>query len=211
MEKTTPLSVSPIVVFSKTINQTQLGEMLKLPPNVVKYLKDENIISWKKDGKQTLFDETSIKEFQKTFNRDDYLTKRECSKKLNRWEFTSFRDSRRNIYFHPLRIYINTKTLINGSFDIPKEYQLKIKKFGDTKYVLRTSFAKTLNWLRKINNDLHPKLSKERKEELYKLYEAKLEEKKERIKNINKNSGIKLTKIQIANRFGPHNFKIGKR
>lgn len=207
MEKTTPLSVSPIVIFSKTINQTQLGKMLKLPPNVVKYLKDENIISWKKDGKQTLFDETSIKEFQKTFNRDDYLTKRECSKKLNRWEFTSFRDSRRNIYFHPLRIYINTKTLINGSFDIPKEYQLKIKKFGDTKYVLRTSFAKTLNWLRKIKNNLHPKLTQEQSERIYQL----CLDRKEKIKNHNNGKKIKLNFIQMAQRFGSHNFKIGKK
>ena len=207
MEKTTPLSVSPIVIFSKTINQTQLGEMLKLPPNVVKYLKDENIISWKKDGKQTLFDETSIKEFQKTFNRDDYLTKRECSKKLNRWEFTSFRDSRKNIYFHPLRIYINTKTLINGSFDIPKEYQLKIKKFGDTKYVLRTSFAKTLNWLRKIKNNLHPKLTQEQSERIYQL----CLDRKEKIKNHNNGKKIKLNFIQMAQRFGSHNFKIGKK
>lgn len=202
MEKPTPHQKT-----NQNINQTELRKILNLPQKVISYIQNENIISWEKDGKQILFDENSITEFQKTFNRDDYLTERECSKKLNRWKFTSFRDGRRNIYFHPLHIYINTKTLINGSHDIPKKYQLKIKKFGNTKYVSKTSFAKTLNWLRNRKNKLYPKLTQEQSERMYQLFL----DKKEKIKKHNIGKKIKLTSVQMSKRFGSRNFRIGKK
>ena len=201
--------IQPTVTPKKIINQTELGRILNLPQKVIKYLKDENIIGWKRDGKQTLFDETSVIEFQKTFNRDDYLSERECSSKLNRWEFTSFRDGRKNVYFNPLHIYINTTTLINGSGDIPSEYQLEYVEFGDTKFIRRTSFSKTLNWLRNINNRLHPKLTQHQKDELDKLFGEKLKEKKEKVKNHNIGKKIKNTPIQMNNRYGSHHHKLG--
>lgn len=149
---------------------------MKLPTKVITYLKDTNTIEWKKVGREVLFEEISIQQFEKTFNRDDYITYRECSKQLDELGFSSFRDNRVNVYFHPLHIYLNTKTLIEGSNDIPSEYQLVIKEFGNTQYVSKKSFSKTSKWLKSEYEKLNPPLTQSEIEKL----KQQLEEKKKK-------------------------------
>jgi hypothetical protein len=87
-------------------------------------------------------------------------------KKLARWRFTSFRVVHwANIYDDPLGFPLNGKKLINGIDDIPSEYQLSARSVGDKQYFSRTSFAKTLNWLRSINHKVNPKPTMEEKRE----------------------------------------------
>ena len=137
------------------INQKQLMEILKLPSNVIRHLKDKNVLKWKKAGRQHHFDEESIKLFQQTFNRDDYLTIGECKKKLDRWKFYSDKIYN-NFYYNNLNIYITVIKMIEGTDDIPKEYRLERVQFGVTKYISKHSFARTLNWLRKLNHKVNP-------------------------------------------------------
>jgi|MGYP003964507721 hypothetical protein len=133
------------------INQKQLENLLRLPPNVIRHLKDKNILKWKKAGRQHFFEEESVIQFQKTFDRDDYLTVGECKEKLDRWEFYS--DKLYNGFYHnKLEIYITVTKLINGTKKIPTKYRLKTIQFGVTQYIPIDSFAKTLNWLRNIYN-----------------------------------------------------------
>lgn len=192
----------------KPINQTQLGKMLNLSPKAIQHLKDENVIKWKKVGRQNIFNKTSIKQFQQSFNRDDYITKRECDKKLSKWGFTSFRDSRLNVYINPLHIYINTTKLIIGTNDIPNEYLLTVKQFGDTKYITKKSFAITLNWLRNINHRINPKQTQQQIDELNILFKKISEKKKNFIKNYNKGRKIKFNTTQLRYRFGVNYYNI---
>jgi hypothetical protein len=140
----------------RTINQTELEKLLNLTSSAIRYLKDNNIIEWKKVGRQIVFDKSSIKRFQQSFNRDAHLTKRQCDAKLKTEGFVSFRIDWRNIYEDPLGFKVNGKTLINGSDDIPPEYMLSAIRFGDTQYIEKESFAKTMNWLKGIHRKLHP-------------------------------------------------------
>ncbi len=140
----------------RKINQKTLMEMLGLPSSVIRYLKSENILKCEKVGRQHFFDEESVKKFQQFFNRDDYLTVGECAKKLQRWKFYTFKIRGYNMFMSNLKIYITVTKLIEGGDDIPNEYQLRGEKFGNTQYIKKTSFAKTLNWLRNVNHKVNP-------------------------------------------------------
>jgi len=143
------------------INQKQLKELLKLPPSVIRYLKDEEVLTWKIVGRQHFFDEESVRQFQQSFNRDDYLTVGECAKKLQRWDFYTFKVRGCNMFISNLKIYITVTKLIEGGDDIPNEYQLMGVKFGNTQYISKKSFAKTLSWLRNVNHKVNPKVKKD--------------------------------------------------
>jgi len=149
MKKSITKSKSPI-------NQKQLEDRLKLPPNVIRHLKDENILKWNKIGRQHFFEEESIIQFKQTFDRDEYLTVGECKEKLDRWEFYSDK-LYRNFYNNKLDIYITVTKLINGTRSIPTNHRLKTVRFGVTEYISRDSFAKTLNWLRNEDHKVNPK------------------------------------------------------
>lgn len=141
--------------MKKSINQKQLRELLKLPPNVIRHLKDVNILKWKKVGRQHFFDEESIRQFQQTFNRDDYLTKGECVEKLRRYGFYSDKIYK-GFYHNNINIYITVVKLIDGTDDIPNKFRLERIKFGVTEYISKHSFAVTLNWLRNYNHKVNP-------------------------------------------------------
>ena len=138
------------------INQKQLKELLKLPPNVIRHLKDNSILKWTKVGRQHFFDEESVREFQQSFNIDDYVTIGECTKKLRKYDFYSDK-LYNNFFYNRLKIYITVTKLIEGSSEIPNEYRLESVKFGVTEYISKSSFAKTLNWMRNINHKVNPK------------------------------------------------------
>jgi hypothetical protein len=147
------------VTSHKPINQSQLKRLLKLSPNEIRYLKQKNILKYQRVGTEDIFDETSVKSFMDFFNRNDYLTVGECRKILVKWNFYTYRDPQIRFYYFPLGFYVSVKSLINRNPDIPSEYQLHPIKFGTTQYISRKEFAKTLNWMRHINQKLHPKIS----------------------------------------------------
>jgi len=149
-----------ITEATKHINQKQLIERFKLPSNVIRHLKDKNILKWKKVGRQHFFDEESVKQFQQSFNIDDYLTVGECTEKLQKYDFYSSK-LYKGFYFNCLKIYITVTKLIEGSSEIPNEYRLESVKFGVTEYISKKSFAKTLNWLRNYNHKVNPKQKKQ--------------------------------------------------
>ena len=145
---------------------------MKLPQKVISYLKDTNTIEWKKSGKSIFFEELSIQQFEKTFNRNNYLTKSECKKIMDKWGFYSNYD--KGFYFNKLNIYMVVDTLINGSDDVPSKYRVDIKQFGTMKYISRKSFSKTLKWLNNLYKKYHPKPTKEELE----FFEKQVKEQK---------------------------------
>jgi hypothetical protein len=138
------------------MNQTRLAELLKLPLNVIRFLRKEKIIKSERVGMNYVFDEKSVEQFRESFDVEDYLTVGECKRKLQKYEFYS-EYLYNNFFYNDLRIYITVKKLIKGGYDIPDEYRLSVKKFGTTQYISRKSFAKTLNWLRNVYHKLHPR------------------------------------------------------
>jgi hypothetical protein len=149
------------------INKTELKKMLRLTDSAFQYLIDAKILKFEKIGRENLFSIELVKIFQQLFNRDDYITKGEIDKKLEKYNFTTFRPKANwNVPFNPLDIYVNGKALIEGGGDIPPDYKLTGHRFGKTIYIERSSFAKTLNWLRGVNHKVNPKPTKEQKEKM---------------------------------------------
>ncbi len=182
------------------MNQTRLAELLKLPLNVIRFLRKENIIKSERVEMNYVFDEKSVEQFRESFDVEDYLTVGECKRKLQKYEFYS--EYLYSKFFHnDLRIYITVKQLINGGDDIPDEYRLSVKKFGTTQYISRESFAKTLNWLRNVDHNINRRLTKQQSEELAKRYEEITQKRKEYIKKFYTGS-IKFTPEQLRKRYG---------
>ena len=138
------------------MNQTRLAELLKLPLNVIRFLRKENIIKSERVEMNYVFDEKSVEQFRESFDVEDYLTVGECRGKLQKYEFYSDY-LYNNFFYNDLWIYITVKKLIKGGHDIPDEYRLSVKKFGTTQYISRESFAKTLNWLRNVDHKVNPR------------------------------------------------------
>ena len=138
------------------MNQTRLAELLKLPLNVIRFLRKEKIIKSEREEMNYVFDEKSVEQFRESFDVEDYLTVGECRGKLQKYEFYSDY-LYNNFFYNDLKIYITVKQLIKGGHDIPDEYRLSVKKFGTTQYISRESFAKTLNWLRNVDHKVNPR------------------------------------------------------
>ena len=149
---------------TKGINKTKLEELLDVPPSIIKYFIKQKILKFKKVGRENIYSKQSIKKLLLSFNRYDYLRNGEVVEKLRRWRFTSVwvvdkRAKRWDTYYaNPLGIEINGTKLIKGGEGIPSKYLLSVRLIGKTKYITRTSFAKTLNWLRSINHKLNPNI-----------------------------------------------------
>ena len=138
------------------MNQTRLAELLKLPLNVIRFLRKQNVIKSERVGMNYVVDEKSVEQFRESFDVEDYLTVGECRGKLQKYEFYSDY-LYNNFFYNDLWIYITVKKLIKGGHDIPDEYRLSVKKFGTTQYISRESFAKTLNWLRNVDHKVNPR------------------------------------------------------
>jgi hypothetical protein len=140
------------------INQQRLMERLKLPYSVIRYLIETDELEFEMVKGRYIFDEKSVEEFERKFNRDDYLTVGECVEKLRELDFytTKVRGSRK-FTNKLLGIYITVKTLVDGDY-VPNEYRLIMKSFGNvhvTKYILKESFFNTLNYLKnKVENSV---------------------------------------------------------
>lgn len=146
-------NVSP----SQPINQRRLMDLLKLSPSVIRYLKDNNILRYKRVGTEDIFDEHSVNRFMESFKVDDYLTIGECRKVLVKREYYTIKWGWKKIYIHNLGFYITVKQLIRGGYGIPSQYRLTTKEFGKTQYISKESFKRTLDWLDEVNEQLHPK------------------------------------------------------
>jgi len=120
--------------------------MLGLPTNVIKHLRTEKIIESTKVGSAFIFDRKSVEEFQKGFNRDDYLSYLEFTAKIE--PYVTFKDS--GHYVSPVGIYVAGITLITGSDEIPDEYRVEVEEFGRTKYINKQSLDKTIKWMKKV-------------------------------------------------------------
>ena len=115
------------------------------------------------------------------------FSKRECDAELREEGFVSIRVNWRAIYDNPLGFWLNGKTLINGSDDIPSEYMLSAVRFGHTQYIEKESFAKTLNWLKGIHRKLHPPSN-----ELFHLKTDKLWGRKRPIRGLGRMKRIRI-------------------
>ena len=124
-----------------------------MPPHVIRYLRDKELITSIKDGISTIFDRGSVEEFQKKFNRDDYLSKREFDKKIE--PYVTFKE--KGFYISPVDIYVSGKKLITGSDEIPDEYRVEVKEFGTAQYITKKSLAKTIKWLDKQYEEKYPR------------------------------------------------------
>ena len=71
------------------MNQTRLAELLKLPLNVIRFLRKEKIIKSERVEMNYVFDEKSVEQFRESFDVEDYLTVGECRGKLQKYEFYS--------------------------------------------------------------------------------------------------------------------------
>ena len=105
-----------------------------------------------------MFNETSVKEFEKTFKRSDYLSISECKSKLDKLGFYSNRE--KGIYINNVGFYISVKSLIRGN-DIPNEFKLLVTELNTTKFISKKSFTKTLQYLNNENEKRNPKTPKD--------------------------------------------------
>lgn len=142
---------------------------MKLSPKIITHLKDTNTIKWEKRGREIIFDETSIQQFEKTFNRDDYITTIEGNSKLSDIGVTTICLNNRSGEIHPLGYKVSVNTLI-------EEKKLQTISFGDTTFVSKQSFSKTLKWLKREYKKLYPPLTQSDIEKL----KQQLEEKKKK-------------------------------
>jgi hypothetical protein len=157
----------------KKINQEETEKMLGLSESTIRELVKAKEIKCRSISGRNIYNKASIDRFLQTFNIDDYMLKNEIDKKLARWGFTSFRVVHwANIYENPLGFELNGKKLINGIDEVPSKYQLSARTVGDRQYFSRSSFAKTLNWLRSINHKVNPKPTKEQKKYFKAVEEA---------------------------------------
>lgn len=131
---------------SEGINQRQLKELLNLSANEIRSLKEDGTLLFQRVGTQDIFDESSVKRFMDTFNRNDYLSVGECRAILEKHTYYSFG----RMYVNDLGFYVTVSALIKENPDIPSEYRLKTRDFGTTHYICRKSFDKTLNWMHQL-------------------------------------------------------------
>lgn len=140
-----------------------------LPPKVITHLRDTNTIEWKKVGKSILFEETSIQQFEKTFDRDDYITTIEGNKQLNDIGVTTMCINNRSGEIHPLGYKVSMDTLISDK-------KLQTVEFGKTVFVSKKSFSKVKKLLEDEYERLNPSLTESDIEKL----QQQLEEKKKK-------------------------------
>jgi len=142
---------------------------------VIEYLRDTNTIKWEKVGKEIQFNETSIREFEKTFNRDDYLLSKECSKQLIEMGVYDMCLNNRSGVLSPLGFSVSMKSLKNDTDGIFKDKKLQYVEFGNSVFVLKKSFYKTKEWLQSEYDKKYPQMTDEQIEK----FERKMSEKKE--------------------------------
>lgn len=133
---------------NKPINQRMLMKMLNLSSNSIRHLKETSQLKFKRVGTQDFFDEVSVKRFMDGFNRNDYLTVAECKEILEKHTYYSFG----RMYVNNLGLYVTVSALIKENPDIPSEYRLETRNFGNTQYISKKSFNKTLNWMHRLYN-----------------------------------------------------------
>lgn len=142
---------------------------------MIEYLRDTNTIKWEKVGKEIQFNETSIREFEKTFNRDDYLLSKECSKQLIEMGVYDMCLNNRSGVLSPLGFSVSMKSLKNDTDGIFKDKKLQYVEFGNSVFVLKKSFYKTKEWLQSEYDKKYPQMTDEQIEK----FERKMSEKKE--------------------------------
>lgn len=141
---------------------------------MIEYLRDTNTLKWEKVGKEIQFNETSIKEFERTFNRDDYLLSKECSKQLIEMGVYDMCLNNRSGVLSPLGFSVSMKSLKNDTDGIFKDKKLQYVKFGNSVFVLKKSFYKTKEWLQSEYDKKYPQITNKQIEK----FERKMSEKR---------------------------------
>lgn len=133
------------------INQIQLKKQLGLSKSAFQYLEDTNVLQRQKIQGRVYYSHTSINNFRKTFDIDDYYTIGECKKILDTHEFYDVFALRMSIPKFDFSItviqLINTKR---------SEYKLSTKKIGDTVYITKKSMDRCITNLKILENKLFP-------------------------------------------------------
>lgn len=145
---------------------------------MIEYLRDTNTIKWEKVGKEIQFNETSIREFEKTFNRDDYLLSKECSKQLNDIGVYDKCINNRSGVLSPLGFSVSMKSLKNDTDGIFKDKKLQYVKFGNSVFVLKKSFYETKEWLQSEYDKKYPQITDEMTDEQIEEFKRKISEKR---------------------------------
>jgi len=129
----------------------ELLKILKLTSQQIKILIDTNEITIETIGKKVLVSNSSLQKFKSKFNRDDYVTKRECISMLRE-------EGCYGEYNHKLKMY--DKSFIG----YPHTYQkfkshnkLKVFSIGKSDFVEKKSLVTLINNLKELEEKLYPK------------------------------------------------------
>lgn len=158
------------------VNQSQLCKRLKLPLNVIKNLRDTNVLKWMSLGRSINFDNTSVEVFTQSFNVDDYFTKKYCVSQLVELGYYDIYDPLMRGLYKKLRFSITVKSLSNDVDNNLNGNTLKIVKFDKTEYISKVSMKNTVEYLQRIDDELNPPTT----EEQMKIWEIQLKEKRDK-------------------------------
>ena len=130
------------------INQTQVIKLLSLSNNVITFLRDTNILKWKKVQGKVYFSHNSLNQFQHTFNVNDYLTITECKKILESHNY--YDDFEKRISIPKFDFSITVTQLIEIG---KKEIKLETVKFGATVFVTKKSMNNCIDYLKILEKE----------------------------------------------------------
>ena len=130
------------------INQTQVIKLLSLSDNVITFLRDTNILKWKKVQGKIYFSHNSLNQFQHTFNVNDYLTISECKRILESHNYYDYFENRISIPKFDFSITVAQLIKIGK-----KEIKLETVKFGATVFVTKKSMNKCIDYLKILEKE----------------------------------------------------------
>jgi len=133
--------------FFPLVNQTQLSKILELSTSVIKFLKDTEVLQWKKVQGRVYFSHSSIKKFQDTFDINDYLTISESKKILESYEFYDNYYKRMSITKFDFSI-----TVVQLMKTDKSNYELDTVKFGSTVFITKKSMDRCIENLKELEN-----------------------------------------------------------
>lgn len=99
-----------------------------------------------------MFEETSIQQFEKTFNRDNYITTIEGNSQLTEIGVTDKCLNNRSGVFSPLGYKVSMDTLI-------RDKKLQTVVFGETVFVSKKSFSKVKKLLEDEYKKMYPPIN----------------------------------------------------
>ena len=148
MKKDTSFGVNTLSKdFFPLVNQTQLSKILELSTSVIKFLKDTDVLQWKKVQGRVYFSHSSIKKFKDTFNINDYLTIPESKKILESYKF--YDDYYKRMLITKFNFSITVIQLIKTD---KSNYELDTVRFGSTVFITKKSMDRCIENLKELEN-----------------------------------------------------------